>query len=65
MIAYTFCIDPMFQCYLEYQFIWDNPLTDGNLPLQMKNGKFTLSGTTGHGDQKGDRWYRTSYWVTL
>ena len=55
----------MFQCYLEYQFIWDNPLTEGNLPLQMKNGKFTLSGTTGHGDQKGDRWYPTSYWVTL
>ena len=31
MTAYTFCIDSMVQGYHDYQSIWDNPLSDGDL----------------------------------
>ena len=31
MTAYTLCIDSLVRGYHDYQFIWDNPLSDGDL----------------------------------
>ena len=40
MTAYMFCIDSKIwvQNYCEYQFIWDNPLADGDLPCEQETG---------------------------
>ena len=38
MIAYTFCIDSMVWGYHEYQYIWDNPLEDGDILCEWETG---------------------------